>query len=466
MNYEEAIAYIEEIPKFTKKNKLSHTRECLNRLGNPDRNFDVVHVAGSNGKGSVCAMTASVLQEAGYKVGLFISPHLVKINERFHINGEDVTDEAFLEAFEEVYRLSLSMVEEGSYHPTYFEFLFLMGMVLFARAGVEIAVLETGLGGRLDATNTVEDPLACVITSISLEHTEYLGDTVEAIAGEKAGIIKPGAAVIYEGFQEGVSRVIEAKAAWVNACEAKAAEVKGSRTKASEVYNRVYALKPDMYEIFRNTDTTIDFSLKNAYYEGTVITIPFVAPYQVINASLALLTLEAISEKYEISLETIRKGMCNTKWQGRMETVLPGVIVDGAHNDDGIRRFVETAKRFEDKDITLLFSAVVEKDYPAMIRRICQNLRFSKVVTTQIDGARVVPAGELAQLFKENGCVNVTAKDKIEEAFDEAYEEKGDGLLFCVGSLYLVGEIKDYIRREIIPASLDSEKPVCISSGN
>lgn len=427
MNYREAIAYIEEIPKFTKKNKLSHTRECLNRLGNPDRNFDVVHVAGSNGKGSVCAMTASVLQEAGYKVGLFISPHLVKTNERFHINGEDVTDEAFLEAFEEVYQLSLSMVKEGSYHPTYFEFLFLMGMVLFARAGVEIAVLETGLGGKLDATNTVEHPLACVITSISLEHTEYLGDTVEAIAGEKAGIIKPGAAVIYEGFQEGVSRVIE--------------------DAASEAGNQTFALKPDMYEIFRNTDTTIDFSLKNAYYEGTTITIPFVAPYQVINASLALLTLEAISEKYRISLETIQKGMCNTKWQGRMETVLPGVIVDGAHNDDGIRRFVETAKRFEDKDITLLFSAVVEKDYPAMIRRICQNLRFSKVVTTQIDGARVVPAGELAQLFKENGCANVTAKEKIEEAFDEAYEEKGDGLLFCVGSLYLVGEIKDYIRR-------------------
>ncbi|MEE1196279.1 MAG: folylpolyglutamate synthase/dihydrofolate synthase family protein [Lachnospiraceae bacterium] len=427
MNYKEAIAYIEEIPKFTKKNKLSHTRACLNRLGNPDRNFDVVHVAGSNGKGSVCAMTASVLQEAGYKVGLFISPHLVKTNERFHIDGEDVSDEAFLEAFEEVYQLSLAMVEEGSYHPTYFEFLFLMGMVLFARAGVEIAVLETGLGGKLDATNTVERPVACVITSISLEHTEYLGDTVEAIAGEKAGIIKPGAAVIYEGFQDGVSRVIEEKAA--------------------ESGNRTIGLKPDMYEIIRNTDTTIDFSLKSSYYGGAVITIPFVAPYQVINASLALLTLEVLAKQYNLPLETIRRGIRNTRWEGRMETVLPGVIVDGAHNDDGVRRFVETAKRFEDKDITLLFSAVVEKDYPAMIHRICSELHFSKVVTTQIDGARVVPAEELADLFRGNGCENVTAKEKIKEAFDEAYEEKGDGLLFCVGSLYLVGEIKDYIRR-------------------
>ena len=323
--------------------------------------------------------------------------------------------------------MSLAMVEEGSYHPTYFEFLFLMGMVLFARAGVEIAVLETGLGGKLDATNTVERPVACVITSISLEHTEYLGDTVEAIAGEKAGIIKPGAAVIYEGFQDGVSRVIEEKAA--------------------ESGNRTIGLKPDMYEIIRNTDTTIDFSLKSSYYGGAVITIPFVAPYQVINASLALLTLEVLAEQYNLPLETIRRGIRNTRWEGRMETVLPGVIVDGAHNDDGVRRFVETAKRFEDKDITLLFSAVVEKDYPAMIHRICSELHFSKVVTTQIDGARVVPAEELADLFRGNGCENVTAKEKIKEAFDEAYEEKGDGLLFCVGSLYLVGEIKDYIRR-------------------
>ena len=199
--------------------------------------------------------------------------------------------------------------------------------------------------------------------------------------------------------------------------------------------------------MIRNTDTTIDFSLKSSYYGGAVITIPFVAPYQVINASLALLTLEVLAEQYNLPLETIRRGIRNTRWEGRMETVLPGVIVDGAHNDDGVRRFVETAKRFEDKDITLLFSAVVEKDYPAMIHRICSELHFSKVVTTQIDGARVVPAEELADLFRGNGCENVTAKEKIKEAFDEAYEEKGDGLLFCVGSLYLVGEIKDYIRR-------------------
>lgn len=428
MNYEEAIAYIEEIPKFTKKNKQSHTRDCLNRLGNPDRNFDVIHVAGSNGKGSVCAFTASVLLDAGYQVGLFTSPHLVKTNERFCINGKDVSDEAFLEAFHKVYELSLELVKEGSYHPTYFEFLFLMGMLIFAEAKAQIVVLETGLGGRLDATNVVENPLACVITSMSLEHTEYLGDTLTAVTGEKAGIIKPGAAVIYEAFQPEVNAVIEAKTAAFG--------------------NQAFPLTEDMYEILENTPSSIDFALKDDLYKDTVIRIPFGAPYQAINASLALLVLKAISSKYPADIKKICEGMGCARWQGRMETVMPQVIVDGAHNDDGVRRFIETAKQFEDKqEITLLFSAVVEKDYAAMIQRICENLKFSRVVTTQISGYRVVPAEELAELFTRNGCTQVTAVEDIDEAFEEAYKQKGDGLLFCVGSLYLVGEIKAYLKR-------------------
>ena len=301
-------------------------------------------------------------------------------------------------------------------------------MLIFAEAGVQIVVLETGLGGRLDATNVVEHPLACVITSISLEHTEYLGDTLQAVAGEKAGIIKKGAAVIYEGFQKEVSDVIEKEAASFG--------------------NQVFALKEDMYEVVGHTTSSITFALKNDFYSDVQVEIPFVAPYQVINASLALLTLQVLTEKYPMTSESIAAGMKDTNWQGRMETVLPQVIVDGAHNDDGIRRFIETAKLFEKKhDITLLFSAVVEKDYPAMIQRICSNLKFSKVVTTQIDGDRVVPAEELAELFRKNGCEHVTAEANIEEAFEEAYREKGEGLLFCVGSLYLVGEIKAYIGR-------------------
>ena len=197
MNYEEAVAYIEETPKFTTKNKLEHTKECLRRLGNPQKQFQVVHVAGTNGKGSTCAFLTSVFREAGYSCGLFTSPHLVVINERFQINEKNIDNDTFLRAFEKVKKLADELVAEGSYHPTYFEFLFLMGMVIFADANVDYVILETGLGGRLDATTAVEEPSACVITSISFDHMQYLGNTIEAIAGEKAGIIVPGVPVIY-----------------------------------------------------------------------------------------------------------------------------------------------------------------------------------------------------------------------------------------------------------------------------
>ena len=348
MNYEEAVAYIEETPKFTKKNSLDHTRECLRRLGNPEKKFKVIHVAGTNGKGSTCAFLTSILREAGYSCGLFTSPHLVRINERFQINEINIDDDTFLAAFEKVKALADELVAEGSYHPTYFEMLFLMGMVIFADAGVDYVTLETGLGGRLDATTAVEDPVACVITSISLDHMQYLGDTVSKIAGEKAGIIVPNVPVIYDGND------------------------------------------PDAAK------------------------------------------------------EQMQEGIKNTRWQGRMETILPGVIVDGAHNEDGVRRFVETAERFQDEyPLTLLFSAVNDKDYQDMIHTICQKIKFRKVVTTEVGGYREVPSAELAEIFQKEGCKDVANSDSIQEAFYMASEAKGeDGMLFCVGSLYLVGEIK------------------------
>ena len=169
MTYEEAVAYIDETPKFTKKNSLEHTKECLRRLGSPQDKFKVIHVAGTNGKGSTCAFLTSILREAGYSCGLFTSPHLVEINERFQINEVNIDNDTFLKAFHKVKALADELVAEGSYHPTYFEMLFLMGMLIFAEAGVDYVTLETGLGGRLDATTAVENPVACVIT-VSYTH--------------------------------------------------------------------------------------------------------------------------------------------------------------------------------------------------------------------------------------------------------------------------------------------------------
>ena len=430
MNYEEAVAYIEETPKFTTKNKLEHTKECLRRLGSPEERFNVIHVAGTNGKGSTCAFLTSILREAGYSCGLFTSPHLVTINERFQINEKNIDDDTFLHAFEKVKKLADELVAEGSYHPTYFEFLFLMGMVIFADAGVDYVVLETGLGGKLDATTAVEHPLACVITSISLDHMQYLGDTVAKIAGEKAGIIVPGVPVIYDGNDPDAAEVI--------------------RARAEELGSPAYEVKRSDTEVLRNTSAGIDFAFRNEYYKDMVFSIPFIAKYQVMNSALALKTIEVLQNVISVSMDQIHVGIAGTRWQGRMETVLPGVIVDGAHNEDGVEKFVETAEHFQKEfPLTLLFSAVDDKDYTDMIRTICTRIRFRHVIVTQVGGYRKVPVEELAEIFREDGVPEVEAIEDVPAAFERAVKEKGeDGMLFCVGSLYLVGEIKAVIRRK------------------
>ena len=428
--YEEAVAYIENIPKFTTKNKLEHTRKCLDLLGSPDKDRKIIHVAGTNGKGSVCAFLSSMLEQGGFRCGLFTSPHLVKINERFQINEVMISDQRFTEAFTEVKNLADRLVEEGDYHPTYFEFLFLMGMIVFKQEDVDYIVLETGLGGRLDATNSVLSPMACVITSISLDHVEYLGDTIEKIAGEKAGIMKKGVPVIFDSNRKEAAEVIKAR--------------------AEELGCPWYEVKESRQKLLNYTPEGIRFLSASGVYGETELFVPFIARYQMMNAALALETMGVLREEHGLEKETLIKGIGGAKWQGRMETILPGVIVDGAHNEDGIARFVETVSYFQKEyPITLLFSTVADKEFPDMIKRVCKGLQFANVVTTEIWGSRKQSAKELAELFRLNGCSQVFVEPNPGKAFELAYEKKGDGLLFVVGSLYLAGEIKDYVRRNI-----------------
>lgn len=428
MTFEEAEAYINETPKFTKKNTLENSRAILRKLGNPQESMKILHIAGTNGKGSVCAFLSSILTTAGKRTGLFTSPHLVDINERFQINQEPVSNEAFLDAFHKVMACVEESMKEGYSHPTYFEILFLIGMVLFDQEKVEYLVLETGLGGRLDATNSIEHPIISVITSISLDHVEYLGDTVAAIAGEKAGIIKKGVPVVFDGTVPEVEQVMLAK--------------------AEEMESKAYGIKPSMYEILAETDKDIDFSICSGYYNYDNLKISSVAEYQVMNALEAVTAIRVIDEKGEFSDEIIRKGIANMKWQGRMETVLPGVILDGGHNKAGVAEFVKTAKRLEeDHPVTILFSAVNDKDYEHMIETICKELHFHTVVITEVDCDRVVRTEELASYFRRFTDVKLVERPLIADALDTALEIKGEqGILFCVGSLYLVGGIKKVLR--------------------
>ena len=428
MNYTEAVDYIETIPKFTVKHPPEHTRELLSRLGNPQEGIKIIHVAGTNGKGSVCAYLNAMLLAGGKKTGLFTSPHLVRINERFQINGEDVSDEQFLDAFLKVEKAAKEYEAEGEGHPSYFETLFLMGMLIFKEAGVEYLVMETGLGGRLDATNVVEKPLACIITSISRDHTEYLGDTLEAIAGEKAGIIKAGVPVIYDASQPGPASVIAAK--------------------AKEMGSPAWPMEPSFYEMKTQSREGITFTFAYPGGEKAELAIPYVAKYKMMNASLAFYMMHILQDVHDIPKNVLAEGLSKIKWPCRMEMAAPGVIIDGAHNEDGIAQFVSTAGYFaKENEITILFTAVADKHYHEMIGEICEGIHPSHVVATQIDGSRVVPAEVLAEDFRKAGCTDVCAEPEIGAAYEKALGKKGSGMLFCVGSLYLAGELKAYLAK-------------------
>ena len=292
MTYREAVRYIEKIPKFTKKHSLEHTKEFLRRLGNPALDRKIVHVAGTNGKGSVCAYLQAILMAEEKRVGFFTSPHLVSVNERIRVNHVPVDDARFTEVFHEVRKAAEEMEREGWGHPSYFEFLFGMGMKAFAGTDVEYIVLETGLGGRLDATNSVERPLLTVITSISLDHTEILGDTIEQIAAEKAGIIKRGIPVFFDGSCPAASEVIR-----------RIAFEKGAPCR--EISNHAY-------EIQEVTRKYIAFSRVNAYDRDVIIQVPICGCYQVMNAEIALCAAEYLLEGEAIHEE---------RWQEAIRTL-------------------------------------------------------------------------------------------------------------------------------------------------
>lgn len=422
MTYEEAAAYILNIPKFTTKNEPGHTRRFLEMLGDPQEKLKVLHVAGTNGKGSVCAYLNAMLLAEGKTAGLFVSPHLVKMNERIVINGKQISDEEFLDIFQFVLGRVKEMEAEGLSHPTFFEFLFGMAVSAFAKAGVEYAVLETGLGGRLDATNTVRKPLVTAITSIGLDHMAILGDTMEQIAFEKAGIIKPGVPVFYADTKEESNRVIEQRAAELGApCK---------------------KIGKDAYEILGIQDKHIAFSCVNAYYGDTTWSLDNIGAYQPGNALLAMEIMRDVFGK-EGHPARWRAALKELKWEGRMEEVLTDVYIDGAHNVSAVEGFVTSVPREEENII--LFSAVSDKDYEEMIACLCRSLNTAFYVVTLIEDKRAARLNELQHMFEKYTEKPVIVREALKEALAYALEHQEGRKVYALGSLYLTGMIKDLL---------------------
>lgn len=434
--YEEAAAYIEEIPKFTKKHTLEHTKTFLKRLGNPAADRKIVHVAGTNGKGSVCAYLQAILMAEGKRTGFFTSPHLVSVNERIRVDNIQIDNETFLKVFRKVLKIVRQMVEDGIEHPSYFEFLFGMGMTAFAETDVEYIILETGLGGRLDATNAIDNPALVIITSISLDHTAILGDTIEKIAGEKAGIIKPGVPVFFDGSSKKAAEVIKAKAAELG-------------VSCREVTKNAYEIQ----EVHRKY---IAFSRRSAYDKDVIFQVPMCGCYQAMNAELALEASEYLLAGEEIHMDRWKEALAELHWEGRMERVGAHITVDGAHNPGAMEAFVESVKALDESErgeMVLLFSSVSDKKYDQMIEYLCENLDVKAYVVTQIEDERGVPAEELADVFRRYTDRPVYCKERLEDAVRTAMNERGEtGEIYCLGSLYLVGMMKKLLAGGAIDA--------------
>lgn len=430
VTYEEACEYILDIPKFAGKHTLADTKEMLGRLTGSKIESKIIHVAGTNGKGSVCAYLQSILRTAGFHVGMFISPHLETMRERILYDGEMIPQESFVKAFELVREESDRQKEK---HPSFFEFLFLMGMCYFKEKEPDYIILETGLGGRLDATNCIAKPKLCVITEIGFDHMQYLGNTLVEIAGEKAGIIKPGTPVVYLDKREETSRVIEQTAAGL--------ETPAIAVKKSQIGRPVMRKK------------SIDFSFSNGYYRYDNLILRTTAAYQTENASVALVAARSLKEE-RIADEAIRKGLYDAFWPGRMEEILPRVFLDGAHNEDGIEAFltsVSAANTEQEKAAgkrLLLFGVVADKQYDKMIGAIAASQLFSHIAVTVLASDRSASIDKLKVAWAQYKTADCSFHESAEEAFHyiQSIQKEAD-TIYIAGSLYLVGQIKTLVRR-------------------
>lgn len=445
-SYEEAEAFLSELPMFTKKNPLEETRGfyeyiqgCDNKKYAEERLGKIIHIAGTNGKGSVCAFLQSVCRESGYRTGLFTSPHLMTSRERFCIDGSMISEEEFVRALNWVSaKVEEYHQQQPDYNPTYFERLFFMGVYVFSKAGVDITILETGLGGRLDTTNVIENPAVTVITEIGLDHMEYLGNTVEQIAFEKAGIIKPGIPVVFSDRKMQASEVIWEKAA---ACGCKCCPVSKNDYKINEIQKKF-----------------IDFSVVSLYYDYGRLMVNTMAVYQVENAAIAIRTCEILKKDCgfdKIAVKSIKEGIRNMHWAGRMEEIVPGVYIDGAHNEDGIAAFVQSLNeascpaRISGRDrCILIFSAVKDKQYDKMIKMLCDLRMITDFVITHIPGERGADLTELGNIFDKytgKAAQKIHIYENIGDAITFSMSERGDtGIIYIVGSLYLAGFVKKF----------------------
>ena len=416
MEYNEALQYIHSNFWQGSKPGLSRTRELLAKLGDPQKELSFVHVAGTNGKGSFCAMLASVLKEAGCRVGLFTSPYILTFCERMRINGESIPEQMLANITDFVRPYAESMEDK----PTEFELITALAMEYFAREKCDIVVLECGMGGRLDSTNIIEKPKLSVITGVSPDHTAFLGNTVKEIAAEKAGIIKPRCPCLFCGEDADALAVIENKAKEENA--------------------PFFTVDGNELRIDRFTLDGTEFSAKG--YDG--LFLPLLGVYQPRNALHVLWAVDLLRNGgMTIPEKAVRNGLKHVKWQARFEKIEedPLFLFDGGHNPEGVKAATESVKRyFGDKKLLLVTGVMQDKDYSQMAKELSRVALKAFCITP--DNPRALAAERLANVFLKNG-VKAVACSSVTEAILSAKKEaeKENSAVLCIGSLYCYRDI-------------------------
>ncbi|MEE8573911.1 MAG: folylpolyglutamate synthase/dihydrofolate synthase family protein [Thermodesulfobacteriota bacterium] len=424
--YNESIDYLFSLMSTGIKLGLTRTQGLLSLIDNPEREFPSILVAGTNGKGSVSSMIASILREAGYRTGLYTSPHLINFNERIRVDGEEISDEdvtTFVTLF-------LDKLDDTGLEPSFFEFTTAMAFEHFKRSKVDIAVLEVGMGGRLDSTNVV-DPILSVITNISLDHQISLGDDIGRIAFEKAGIIREGGVVItgVEPSKEGLAyQTINAHAGKL-----------GAKLLCS---GRDFSVYPK--------DECGAFTYSGSGDSIDIASLPLRGAHQVGNAALALRAAEFLaSTDYTITEEHMKSGLKKVLWHGRCELIdgKPPYLLDCAHNPDSARVLSENLKLFDYKRLILVFGCMYDKDVGEMFIHLLPHV--SKVIFTSVDNARSAKPGDLKRLalsIPDTDDLKISILPTVKESLEDAAKgaKKGD-LIIVAGSIFVVGEAKAFI---------------------
>ena len=420
MNVAEAVAYIHSVEWKGSRPGLERTLELLQKMGDPQKALKFVHIAGTNGKGSTAAMTASILRKAGYKTGLFTSPSIFRFNERMQVNGEQIPDETLAEITSFVKPLAESMEDT----PTEFELVSCIGFEYFKRQGCDIVVLEVGMGGALDSTNVIDVPEVAVITNIGLDHTDYLGATVGAIAETKAGIIKAGGnAVLYPGQQE-VEDVI------ARICRERQVSLKladfGSLNRVS------HSLEGQVFDC--------------GHRKG--LQLPLLGEHQLHNAAVVLAIIDTLIEKgWKIAEEHIYAGMASVTWPGRFDIMRrdPLFIIDGGHNPQCIEALVQNIRDYlTGRRVVVLAGVLADKDYGEMFRPVMGLVEQFVCITPP--NPRKLEAADLAKHLQSKGCT-ATPCETIAQGVKKAIELAGsDGVVLCFGSLYSIGHITEALK--------------------